>query len=68
METDINIGISFRDLTKFKDDADLKNFIVTYLAPAIVEKVNDAKATATRAADVAITDRDVSIGLSITIR
>jgi hypothetical protein len=62
----ITVGVVLNDLTKFVDDADLKKFIVDYVADAIVEKVNAVKGVATKAADVAIVDRGVSIGISVT--
>ena len=61
----VTIGLEFRDLTKFADDADLKKFIVDYVADAIIGKVNDIRAAATKAGDVAITDRGVSISVGI---
>ncbi|WP_149341360.1 hypothetical protein [Neorhizobium sp. P12A] len=59
----VTIGLEFEDLTKFNSDADLKNFIVDYLADAIVDHLNEVKAAATKAGDVAISDRGVTISV-----
>ncbi|NKL40043.1 hypothetical protein GFL57_03255 [Rhizobium leguminosarum bv. viciae] len=59
----VNIGLEFQDLSKFADNAELKSFIVDYLADAIVDHISEVKAAATKAGDVAISDRGVTISV-----
>ena len=65
MAGSVGVSLVFRDLDKFADDADLKKWIVDYAADAIVTTVSQVRGVATKAGDVAITDRSVSIGITI---
>lgn len=65
MAASVGISLVFRDLEKFADDADLKKWIVDYAADAIVAKVSEVRDVATRAGDVAIAGRGVTLGITI---